>query len=78
MQNGWQILSALRSDSREWPIRIGVGGVGPGVAEENGLGDGGERRRRTWLCTSACVVVTLASDSGVMPDQLCEISGVRC
>jgi hypothetical protein len=57
MQRGWQILSALRSDSREWPRRIGVAGGAEGafafaLAEEEvvkGLGkggEGGERRRR--------------------------------
>ena len=27
MHRGWQILSALRSDSSEWPMRMGVAGV---------------------------------------------------
>jgi hypothetical protein len=48
MQSGWLILRALRSDSRECPRRIGVGGAGVVEDEvENGLGGGGERRRRT-------------------------------
>jgi len=43
MHKGWQILSALRSDSREWPRRMGVcegGGVEPFV--EKGLDVGGD------------------------------------
>jgi len=62
MHRGWASLSALRSDSREWPRRMGVAGVvvvGVGdldlaAADEgvvNGFGAGGaggERSRMSW------------------------------
>ena len=34
IQKGWLILSALRSDSSEWPRRIGVRYVDNGVLAE--------------------------------------------
>lgn len=47
IHSGWQILRALRSDSRECPRRIGVGAGGdPVPLVEKGLDEGGERRRR--------------------------------
>ena len=82
MHRGWQIFSALRSDSREWPIRIGVAGGdgvtgGVVVSIENGFrfgsGGGAEGAVRrpmmsTWTCSK--VVVTLARASAVIPDHL--------
>lgn len=52
MQFGWHSLSALRSDSREWPRRMGVWKDVDGEdVEENGLGLGGDSRRRTCAWT---------------------------
>lgn len=83
IHRGWQIFSAFRSDSREWPIRIGVaGGDGVTVTDgvvvsiENGfrLGSGGAAgavRRpimSVWTCSK--VVVTLERASAVIPDHL--------
>lgn len=53
MHRGWHIFRALRSDSREWPRRIGVSGAGVAVDVdvENGLGAGGESKRRRCVCT---------------------------
>ena len=85
MHRGWTILSALRSDSREWPRRIGVAGVvvvdvgdfGDLAAADEGVvngfgagGAGGERSRMSWIWTWASVVVIGASASAVIPDHL--------
>jgi hypothetical protein len=59
------------SRARWCPRRMGVGGVRVvGGEMENGLVEGGERRRRMWAWTSACVVVTGASAAAVIPDHL--------
>ena len=61
MQRGWQILRAFRSDSREWPSRMGVGG-GDSVGFEtvevevdagilNGLGVGADGERNFIICS---------------------------
>jgi hypothetical protein len=56
MHRGWQSLSALRSESRECPRRMGVGMR--------------ERRGSRYVCTSSRVVVTEESEVGVMPGHL--------
>ena len=82
MHRGWHIWSALRSDSREWPSRMGVVVVVVWDAdgdwffefegEEKGFGfiEGGERSRRILAWTCDRVVVTVASASAVIPDHL--------
>ena len=55
MHRGWQIFSACRSDSSEWPSSTGVGEA--------------ERTERTCAWTSANVAVAVARASAVMPDQ---------
>lgn len=70
MQYGWQSFMALRSDSRECPRRIGVGGGGGEGPVEKGLAAGGLTMRSTWACTSASVVVTEARCASVIPDHL--------
>lgn len=75
-------MSALRSDSREWPIRMGVpagdeGEVGDRETEDDrenglafGLSVGGQRIRIMSACTCSKVVVTVVRASGVIPDHL--------
>jgi hypothetical protein len=58
MHLGWHSFRALRSDSNEWPTRIGVGA------------EGGSRIVRMWDWTSARVVVTESRAPGVIPDHL--------
>ena len=74
MHRGWQILSALRSDSREWPSRMGVGGWSSLFfdfeGDEKGLIGGGERSRRMLAWTCSRDVVTEARASAVIPDHL--------
>jgi hypothetical protein len=59
IQRGWHNFKDFRSNSSEWPRRIGVGVVGEEV-----------RIERRWVCTSDNVVVTGSRASSVIPDQL--------
>lgn len=65
-------MRAFRSDSREWPRRIGVWKDvdGEEVDEEKGLGLGGESKRSKCCCTWARVVVMGARADAVIPDHL--------
>ena len=73
MHNGWLILRALRSDSRECPRRTGVRCVDAVDEDEDvvkGLGGGGAKSFIICACASTNVVVTGASASAVIPDHL--------
>ena len=71
MQYGWQSFKAFKSDSSEWPIRIGVGdgALDEEPLVEKGFEAGGERRASNRAWTSARVVVIGARCCSVIPEK---------